>query len=83
MTWYAALRRAPALVVTSVLTLGAPITSLLNAAFVTHSLPSAALTGGAVLAVGAGLLTIAMWRSARHSAAPPRLAFARRPGEAA
>ncbi|HET7768164.1 MAG TPA: DMT family transporter [Chloroflexota bacterium] len=62
VTWYAALRRAPALVVTSVLTLGAPVTSLLNAVFVTHSVPSTTLAGGAVLAIGAGLLTLAMWR---------------------
>ena len=64
VTWYAALRRAPALVVTSVLTLGAPVTSLLNALFVTHSVPSTTLAGGAVLAIGAGLLTLAMWRGA-------------------
>ena len=31
MTWYAALKRAPAVTVTSVLTVGAPITALLSA----------------------------------------------------
>lgn len=36
VTWYSALRRAPATVVSSILVLAAPITALLNSIFITH-----------------------------------------------
>jgi drug/metabolite transporter (DMT)-like permease len=58
-TWYAALRRAPAAVVTSLLTLGAPVTALLASGpdlrAVTLILPSATLVivGGVLLVVAA------------------------------
>ena len=54
-TWYAALRRAPAAVVTSVLVIGAPITAVLQA-ISTGNVPAAPVVGGYVLvtvAVGA------------------------------
>lgn len=57
-TWYAALSRAPATVVTSVLVLGAPITVLLNA-LVTGTIPAAAVLLGQVLIVTGALALIA------------------------
>lgn len=39
LTWYKALKMAPATLVTSVLILATPITNLLSAAFITHSFP--------------------------------------------
>ena len=46
LTWYHALQRAPATVVTSILTLGAPVTVLVNAGLTTHVLPGQAALGG-------------------------------------
>ena len=65
-TWFAALSRAPATVVTAVLVVGAPITATLTA-IAGGSLPSAVQVGGyvliplAALAVGA----VVLWRSPR------------------
>jgi drug/metabolite transporter (DMT)-like permease len=73
VTWYHALRHAPALVVTSVLTLGAPITALLNGAFVTHTAPTQPALGGLVLAAGAACLTAATWQAARAATRQPAL----------
>jgi drug/metabolite transporter (DMT)-like permease len=72
LTWYHALRRAPALVVTGVLTLGAPVTALLDAVLVTHRWTAGQALGGALLAAGAVLVTLALWRAARPPA-PPRV----------
>jgi drug/metabolite transporter (DMT)-like permease len=66
-SWYYALRHAPALVVTSILTLGAPVTALLNGAVVSHMLPVPAVMGGLVLAAGAACLTFGVWRATRAS----------------
>ena len=53
-TWYAALRRAPATAVTAVLTVGAPITALVNLAAVGQVPPLLALAGyGGTLAAAA------------------------------
>jgi drug/metabolite transporter (DMT)-like permease len=62
LTWYAALARAPAAVVTSVLTLGAPLTALLNAVLVTGALPTQTLPGAVLLALGAGLVVLSVRR---------------------
>ena len=67
LTWYHALRRAPALVVTSVLTLGAPVTALLDAVLVSHRWPAGPALGGLLLAPGAALLFLAGWRVARRA----------------
>jgi len=67
-TWFAALRRAPASLVTSVLVLGAVVTGTLNAVS-KGSAPSTTLVAGYVLIVAAAGLIIA-WsvRSARATA---------------
>lgn len=44
-TWYTGLKYAPATVVTSILTLGFPLTVILNSIFVTHKLDSKQLVG--------------------------------------
>ena len=64
-TWFAALKRAPASMVTSVLVLGAVVTGTLSAVS-KGAAPSAAVVGGYVLIVAAAGLTVA-WsvRSAR------------------
>ena len=67
LTWYHALRRAPALVVTSVLTLGAPVTALLDAVLVSHRWPAGPVLGGLLLAAGAALLFLAGWSVARRA----------------
>jgi drug/metabolite transporter (DMT)-like permease len=70
LTWYHALRLAPALVVTSVLTLGAPVTALLDAVFVTHRWTTSQALSGALLAAGAALVTLAVWWATRVPPAP-------------
>ena len=62
LTWYHALRHAPATVVTSVLTLGAPVTAYLNGVYVTHALPVRPLQGALLLALGSLLLVATIWR---------------------
>ena len=69
LTWYHALRRAPGAVVAGVLTLGAPITALLDAVFVTHRWSPGQALGGALLAAGAAVVVLALWRAA--AVAPP------------
>jgi drug/metabolite transporter (DMT)-like permease len=64
VTWYHALRHAPATVVTCVLTLGAPITALLNGLYVTHRIAAEPLAGGLLLALGSLLLAGALSRTA-------------------
>ena len=71
VTWYHALRRAPAAVVTGVLTLGVPVTALLDAVFVTHRWSAGQALGGALLAAGAALVTLALWRAVRAPAPAP------------
>ena len=67
-TWYAALRRAPATVVTAVLVAAAPITATLSA-FESGSLPGGAPMGGYLLALAAvAVLAWAAWRGRRVDA---------------
>ena len=66
LTWYHALR---GLVVTSVLTLGAPVTALLDAVLVSHRWPAGPALGGLLLAAGAALLFLAGWSVARRATA--------------
>ncbi len=56
--WYSALAYAPATVVTSILVIAVPITALLNALFVTHAVPFAAVKPAALIIIG-GLLFLA------------------------
>jgi hypothetical protein len=67
-TWFAALRRAPAAVVTSLLVVGAPITAALQGV-ATGSLPSAAVVGGFLLVTSAVALVVAA--TLRHGTAEP------------
>jgi drug/metabolite transporter (DMT)-like permease len=71
LTWYHALRLAPATVVASILTIGAPVTAVLNAALVTHRWPTQPLAGGALLALGGALVAVAAWRATRALEAAP------------
>lgn len=65
-TWYAALRRAPATVVTSVLVIGAVITAALQSAQ-KGALPEPAVVGGYAL-IAAGAATVAILASRRRTA---------------
>lgn len=51
-TWYAALKYAPATIVSSVLVLAAPITAILNSIFITHVFPGKTLIQAAVMIIG-------------------------------
>lgn len=75
-TWFGALRRAPASVVTSVLVLGAVVTGALTAAS-KGTAPSPTIVAGYVLIVAAASL-IAVWtvRSARHASETRSMASA-------
>ena len=67
-TWFAALKRAPASMVTSVLVLGAVVTGIISGAS-KGAPPSAAVIGGYVLIVAAaGLIVASSARSARTAA---------------
>jgi hypothetical protein len=66
-TWFAALKRAPASVVTSILVLGAPITAGLQA-IQAGALPAAPVLAGQLLIVLAALGLIA-WAGRRSSPA--------------
>ncbi len=49
ITWYTALKRLPATVVTCFLVLASPITTFLNSAFVSHQLPSGNIWGAVII----------------------------------
>lgn len=67
--WYGALRLAPATVVTSILTLGAPITALLSTQFSGRPAPTGEQIAGYVLVAAAGAILTAMtFKRARASA---------------
>ncbi len=76
-TWFAALQRAPASAVTSVLVLGAVITGTLTAAS-KGSAPSLPVVGGYVLIVSATVIVVALARRIAPELADP----AARPGVA-
>ncbi|HSD11928.1 MAG TPA: DMT family transporter [Patescibacteria group bacterium] len=71
VAWYAALKRAPATYVATLLVPATLVTNALTAAFVTHALPGRQLASAAMLAVGASLMIVAARRSspARRPAA--------------
>lgn len=52
ITWYKALKLAPATLVTSVLIISTPITNVLSAIFITHALPQVQMVNGAVSILG-------------------------------
>lgn len=52
VTWYSALKKLPATVVTCFLVLASPITAFLNAAFVTHKLASQNIWGVLIILMG-------------------------------
>lgn len=65
-TWFAALRRAPATVVSAILVVGAPVTALLQT-LAAGTVPSGpALAGQALIAVAAVVLAAQLVRSARR-----------------
>jgi drug/metabolite transporter (DMT)-like permease len=64
-TWFAALSRAPATVVTSVLVLGAVVTGALTAA-TRGTAPSPGVVAGYVLIVAAAMLMVVWTRAAAH-----------------
>ena len=66
-TWYAALRRAPASAVTAILTLGAPITAVLQLAS-TGQVP--ALGPAVGYAIGAAAAVAVAWLALRQPSAP-------------
>jgi drug/metabolite transporter (DMT)-like permease len=66
-TWYAALKRAPATVVTSVLTLGAVITSLLGLALEGSRMPSAQAAGLMLMAAGVVVMVGLLLRRRRDA----------------
>lgn len=72
VAWYAALKRAPATYVATLLVPATLVTNALTAAFVTHALPGRQLASAALLAVGAALMIAA----ARRPSAAPRPAAA-------
>jgi drug/metabolite transporter (DMT)-like permease len=78
-TWYAALKRAPAVTVTAVLTLAAPITAALQLAGTgTVPGPTAALGYGAILAAGLLVAWLGL-RRARPDGRPGPVPFEGRP----
>lgn len=58
ISWYKALQFAPATTVTSVLILATPITNLLTAVFITHSLPLNHITSSIVTILGISLISL-------------------------
>lgn len=60
LTWYHALKYAPATVVASVLILATPITNILTVIFITHSFPSMVVSN--ILLSVIGVLIIALFR---------------------
>ncbi len=72
VAWYAALKRAPATYVTTLLVPATLVTNALTAAFVTHALPGRQLASAALLAAGAAFMIVA----ARRPSAAPRPAAA-------
>lgn len=58
LTWYQALKLAPATLVTSILMLATPVTNILSAIFVTHAFPQPQLLN--LVATLIGLLSIAL-----------------------
>lgn len=71
-TWYAALKRAPATYVATLLVPATLVTNVLTAVFVTHALPGGQIASAALLAVGAAF----MIGAAKRPAAMPRPADA-------
>lgn len=68
-TWFAALSRAPAVVVTSVLVIGAPITAALDA-IARGALPAPAVVAGHMLIIAAvAMVGVIAWAQARRSSA--------------
>jgi len=57
-SWHAALKRAPATLVTCVLILSTPITNVLSSVFITHTFPSAHIINIAGSLFGVGILLI-------------------------
>lgn len=74
LTWFGALRRAPATSVTSVLVLGAVVTTILQS-WSTGGLPAPAATGGNLLLLAGGLAAVAAaWLANRPLTQLPAIA---------
>lgn len=57
MTWYAALKRAPASLVASILVISVPITTALSAVFITHQIAGKDILSSMLIIIGISLLT--------------------------
>ncbi|MBU1165127.1 DMT family transporter [Patescibacteria group bacterium] len=55
VTWYSALKRAPATVVTSILVIASPITTFLNSGFLTHQLSANKIWGALIIILAVSL----------------------------
>ncbi len=69
LTWYAALKRAPATLVATLIVPATLITNALSAIFITRKMPVTQLASGALLLIGAALM-IAFAKNAAPAAAP-------------
>lgn len=71
VTWYAALKRAPATYVAALLVPATLVTNILSAAFVTHTFPHAQLLNALLVVAGSALLvTFAQRFQPGHNATP-------------
>ena len=73
ITWYSALQKAPATVVSSILVIAAPLTAILNSIFVTHTFPTKAIVPIILMLIG-GLLI-----SKQFDSFPAKFKFSRAP----
>lgn len=67
VTWYKALQLAPATAVTSILIFSTPITNVLNAIFITHTLPAAQIINLVGIIIGIFLITVLVSKSEKPS----------------
>ncbi|OGY46139.1 MAG: hypothetical protein A3J62_03630 [Candidatus Buchananbacteria bacterium RIFCSPHIGHO2_02_FULL_38_8] len=72
LTWYAALKKLPATIVTCFLVLASPITTFLNSAFVTHQLKGQNIWG-AIIIVSAILLFWRLKPKANYATKPAKI----------
>jgi len=70
LTWYTALKHAPAILVASLLVPATLVTNSLTAIFITHTFPSAQLLSGTLLALGIVLIISRANQLSAQSSAP-------------
>lgn len=69
ISWYKALKFAPATLVTSILVIATPITNFLSALFITRSLPQIQLNNIILTSIGVGLIAIFSLRKGSKTSA--------------